>query len=159
MLYSFIKYVLAVFFLSPFYFVLGQHPVTSKDIVNMLYKQHTISFELKNNKKKGQVFVDYLSDENYQYEIALLDRKPVRVIDSEDILKITVSDTNRRVYQNSFDTGINDTQDFDKNMIKEFSKVILVQKAQSIKPIYSFAELQRKVYELQNEKRNKSLSN
>lgn len=132
----------------------SQDNISSKDVVNTLYKHHMISFELKNNEKKGRVYVDYVSDNNYRYEIALLDRNPVRVIDSEDILKISLTDTTstNMVVQNSFDKGINDSQDFDKKIIREFSKVILTKESQSLVPVYSFEELKNKVFSLQQEK-------
>lgn len=131
----------------------SQESISSKDLVNHLYKHHSISFELKNNEKKGHVFVDFLSDENYQYEIALIDRIPINKIDSEDILKITVSDSsdNTQVYQNTFDKGINDIQDYDKKIISEFSKVLLTHKSIRLKPIFSYNELKSRVMVLQNE--------
>lgn len=150
------KFFLIIFFITLSNLVIGQNNVSSKDLVNILYQQHMISFELKNNEKKGHVFVDYVADNQYQYEIALLDRIPVNKIDSEDILKISITDPSgeKNVYQNSFDKGINDIQDFDKKINQEFSKVIQTSKAVSMKPVYSFTELKNRVYKLQQEKLN-----
>ena len=125
--------------------------IETKDLVENLYDQHLISFELKRNEKKGMVFVDYLSDGTYDYEIALIDRNPIRIIDSEDIFKITLTDTtkNKNVYQNAYDRGINDIQDFDKKTISEFSEIVLSKPAIKLIPTYSFEELKRKVFQLQ----------
>jgi len=148
------KYLSILAFLISSQIVSAQQSVHSKDLVKLLYNQHDISFELKNNEKKGWVFVEYLKDEDYQFEITLLDRNPVNVIDSEDILRITVSDTSSAqiIYQNSFDKGINDMQDFDKKIIEEFSKVILTEESQSLQPVYSFDKLKTKVHKLQEQK-------
>lgn len=158
MIFRILKYIFTLAFLISFQIVTAQQSVHSKDLVKLLYDQHDLSFELKNNEKKGVVFVEYLQDGNHQFEIALLDRIPINVIDSEDILRITVSDTSKAqiVYQNTFDKGINDMQDFDKKMIEEFSKVILTEKPQSLQPIYSFNTLKIKVYHLQEQKIHKN---
>jgi len=128
--------------------------VRTKDLAENLYQQHLMSFELKRNEKKGMVFVDYLSDGTYDYEIALLDRNPVHILDSEDIFKITLTDTtkNKLVYQNAYDKGINDMQNFDKETIEEFSKILLSKPTQQLIPVYSFEELKLKVYQLQHTK-------
>jgi len=134
--------------------ILFSQKISSRDIVNTLYEQHMLSFELQNNEKKGKLFIDYITDNDYLYEIALLDRPPVKVIDSEDILRISLTDTTKvkMVFQNSFDKGINDSQDFDEKIILEFSKVIQTEEKQSLTPVYSFQELKNKVFTLQQEK-------
>lgn len=152
------KHILGLFsFFFIFHLVPAQEKIKSKDLINLLYNHHMISLEMKNNEKKGRLYVDYVRDNNYEYEIAFLDRNPVRIIDSEDILKISISDTNNteKVLQNSFDKGINDIQDFDKKIITEFSKVILTKEATALKPIYSFDMLRQKVFDLQKAKQSK----
>lgn len=154
------KLFLAIFIFFFPSFILAQDLTSSKDIVNKLYNSHTISFELKNNEKKGWVFVEYLKDEKYQYEISLVDRIPVNKIDSEDILRITVTDlnANKNVLQNTFDKGINDIQDFDKEMMEEFSKVMLTEEARNLTPLYSYIKLKTKVFRLQEQKITESSS-
>lgn len=128
--------------------------VSTKDLAEHLYQHHLMSFELKRNEKKGMVFVDYLSDGTYNYEIALLDRNPVHILDSEDIFKITLTDTTKSklVYQNVYDKGINDIQDFDKETIEEFSRVLLSKPSIKLIPVYSFEEIKLRVYQLQHAK-------
>lgn len=130
--------------------------IQTKDIVETLYQQHSLSLELKNNEKKGYIFIDYLEDENYHYEIALVDRNPVKKIDSEDILKITLKDKSpqKNVLQVLYDRGINDMQDFDKETIIEFSKIFEGKAPIKLIPVFSFDELKQKVYQLQIQKSN-----
>lgn len=132
--------------------------VQTKDLVENLYNQHLVSFELKRNEKKGMVFINYLSDGTYEYEIALIDRDPIHIIDSEDIFKITLTDTskNKNVYQNAYDKGINDVQDFDKNTILEFSKIVSSKAPIKLIPVFTFEELKQKVFLLQKAKQSTS---
>lgn len=133
---------------------LEKKDIQTKDLAENLYKQHLVSFELKRNEKKGMVFIDYLSDGTYNYEIALLDRNPVHILDPDDIFKITLTDTtkNKQVYQNAYDKGINDVQNFDKETIEEFSKILQSKPVIKLIPIYSFEELKQKVFQLQEAK-------
>lgn len=128
--------------------------VQTKDLVENLYNQHLVSFELKRNEKKGMVYIDYLTDGTYEYEIALIDRNPIHIIDIEDIFKITLTDTtkNKNVYQSVYDRGINDVQDFDKGTILEFSKIVSSKAPIKLIPVCTFEELKQRVFILQQAK-------